>query len=291
MRYEGPIYRPPSEADSLLIQATVGCPHNKCTFCMVYKKGPKFKVRPPEDIIEDMHAARKQVGSSVRTMFLPAGNSIAVPSEDLARICRAAREIFPLLERITVYGSAKYILDKGENTMRYLAQAGLSRVHMGLESGSDEVLRRIKKGADREEQIRAGQMLSRAGIQNSTYVMLGIGGKELTVEHAQETASAVNAISPDFVRVRTFLPKVQTPLLGQIEKGEFLMVTPHEALQELRCLIADTTCQTRLTSDHYTNYIQAQGVLPKDREWLLDLVDKALSWDENSFRPVYVGTQ
>ncbi len=291
MRYEGPIYRPPSEADSLLIQATVGCPHNKCTFCMVYKKGPKFKVRPTKDIIEDMHAARKQVGASVRTMFLPAGNSVAVPTEDLARICQAAREIFPLLERITVYGSARYVLDKGEKGLKHLAEAGLSRVHMGLESGSDEVLRRIKKRAAREEQIRAGQMLSRARIENSTYVMLGIGGKELSVEHAQETASAVNAISPDFVRVRTFLPKVNTPLLWQIEKGEFEMVTPHEALQELRRLIADTICQTRLTSDHYTNYIQAEGVLPRDREQLLSLVDKALSWDESSFRPVYVGTQ
>lgn len=291
MRYEGPIYRPPSEADSLLIQATVGCPHNKCTFCMVYKKGPKFKVRPTKDIIEDMHAARKKLGTSVRTMFLPAGNSIAVPTEDLARICQAAREIFPLLERITVYGSARYVLDKGEKGLKHLAEAGLSRVHMGLESGSDEVLRRIKKGAVREEQIQAGQMLSRAKIENSTYVMLGIGGKELSVEHAQDTASAVNAISPDFVRVRTFLPKVNTPLLAQIDKGEFEMVTPHEALEELRRLIADTTCQTRLTSDHYTNYIQAEGVLPRDREQLLSLVDKAMSWDESSFRPVYVGTQ
>jgi radical SAM superfamily enzyme YgiQ (UPF0313 family) len=291
MRYEGPIYRPPSEADSLLIQATVGCPHNKCTFCMVYKQGPKFKIRPTAEIIEDMHGAREVYGPHVRTMFLPAGNSIAVPTEELVHICQAAREIFPCLERITVYGSARYILDKGEAKLRKLAKAGLSRVHVGLESGSDKVLRRIKKGATREEQIRAGKLLFQAGIENSTYVMLGIGGKELSREHAEQTVSALNAIHPDFVRVRTFLPKVNTPLLRQIEKGEFQIVTPHEALRELRTLIAGIKGPTRLTSDHYTNYIQAEGILPKDKDQLLSLVDTALSWDETSFRPVSVGRQ
>jgi radical SAM superfamily enzyme YgiQ (UPF0313 family) len=291
MRYQGPIYRPPSEADSLLIQATAGCPHNKCTFCMVYKNGPQFKIRPKAEIIEDMHAAREQYGPSVRTMFLPAGNSIAVPTEDLVHICLAAREIFPLLERITVYGSARYILDKGEGELRRLAESGLSRIHVGLESGNDQVLRRIKKGASRQEQIQAGQMLSKAGIENSTYVMLGIGGRELTRKHARDTASAVSAISPDFVRIRTFLPKVDTPLLKDIEKNEFQMVTPHQALLELKTLITNIECETRLTSDHYTNYINAEGVLPRDRDRLLKLVDRALSWDENSFRPVYVGRQ
>jgi radical SAM superfamily enzyme YgiQ (UPF0313 family) len=224
-------------------------------------------------------------------MFLSAGNSIAVPTEDLVHICLAAREIFPLLERITVYGSARYILDKGEGELRRLAESGLSRIHVGLESGNDQVLRRIKKGASRQEQIQAGQMLSKAGIENSTYVMLGIGGRELTRKHARDTASAVSAISPDFVRIRTFLPKVDTPLLKDIEKNEFQMVTPHQALLELKTLITNIECETRLTSDHYTNYINAEGVLPRDRDRLLKLVDRALSWDENSFRPVYVGRQ
>ncbi|MDZ7759093.1 MAG: radical SAM protein [Desulfovermiculus sp.] len=291
MRYQGPIYRPPSESDSLLIQATVGCPHNKCTFCMVYKNGPKFKVRPKSEIIEDMYAAREQFGPSVRTMFLPAGNSIAVPNADLVHICQAAREIFPFLERITVYGSARYILDKGQDDLTHLAESGLSRIHVGLESGNDQVLRQIKKGASRQEQIQAGKMLSKAGIENSTYVMLGIGGKELTREHSQDTASAVNAIRPNFVRVRTFLPKIDTPLLRKIEKSEFQMVTPHQALLELKTLITNIECETRLTSDHYTNYINAEGVLPRDRDRLLKLVDRALSWSEDSFRPVYVGRQ
>ncbi len=291
MRYEGPIYRPPSEADSLLIQATAGCPHNKCTFCMVYKQGPKYRVRPVSEVIEDMQEARRNLGDAVRTMFLPAGNSMAVPADQLVKICQAAREIFPLLERITVYGSSRTILDKGEGDLRRLARAGLSRVHVGLESGDDDVLRRIKKGTTRQEQIEAGQMLVRAGIENSTYVMLGIGGRARTRAHAQSTASAISRIRPDCVRVRTFLPKVNTPLLRQIEKGEFEVVSPHEALTELRTLIAGVECETGLASDHYTNYVNAEGVLPRDRKRLLEMVDRALAMDEGCFRPVYVGSQ
>jgi len=291
MRYEGPIYRPPSEAHSLLIQTTAGCPHNKCTFCMIYKKGPGFRIRPTAEIIADMQEARQTLGDSVRTMFFPAGNSIAMPTDQLAEVCREARDIFPLLERITVYGSARFILAKGEGELRELSRSGLSRVHVGLESGSDEVLKRINKGASRQEQIAAGQMLVRAGIENSTYVMLGIGGRELTSEHARETASALSAITPDMVRIRTFLPKMNTPLLRQIEKGEFEVVSPHEALHELRTIISGVECETRLASDHYTNYVNAQGSHPRDRQRMLGLVDRALAMDEGCFRPVYVGTQ
>ena len=291
MRYEGPIYRPPSEADSLLIQATAGCPHNKCTFCMVYKQGPKYRVRPVSEVIEDMQEARRNLGDAVRTMFLPAGNSMAVPADQLVEICQAAREIFPLLERITVYGSSRTILDKGEGDLRRLARAGLSRVHVGLESGDDDVLRSIKKGTTRQEQIEAGQMLVRAGIENSTYVMLGIGGRARTRAHAQATASAISRIRPDCVRVRTFLPKVNTPLLREIEKGEFEVVSPYEALTELRTLVAGVECETGLASDHYTNYVNAEGVLPRDRKRLLEMVDRALAMDEGCFRPVYVGSQ
>ncbi|MCF8106403.1 MAG: radical SAM protein [Desulfohalobiaceae bacterium] len=291
MRYKGPIYRPPSEAGSLLIQATAGCPHNKCTFCLVYKKGPRFKVRPVSEVIEDLESARQQLGQGVLTLFFPAGNSIAVPTDQLLEMCRAAREKFPRLERITVYGSARYILEKGDEDLQRLAAAGLSRIHVGLESGSDEVLKKIKKGADRQEQIAAGQMLRRAGIENSTYVMLGIGGRALSREHARDTASAVNMIHPDFVRVRTFLPKANTPLLRQIEKGAFDVVSPHEALIELRYLLENITLETRLTSDHYTNYVNAEGDLPRDRARLLEMVDQALARDENCFREVYVGRE
>ena len=237
MRYEGPIYRPPSEADSLLIQATVGCPHNKCTFCMVYKRWPKYRVRPTAEIREDLITARDECGDGVRTLFFPAGNSIAMPTDELAVICSIARDLFPELRRITVYGSSRFIYRKGPDDLRRIRDSGLSRIHAGLESGDDEVLRLIKKGTCAEEQIRAGCWAMEAGIELSEYVMLGIGGKNRTKEHALETARALNAINPDFIRLRTFLPKIDTLLLYQIRKGEFTVLSAHEVLREAKLMI------------------------------------------------------
>ena len=145
MRYEGPIYRPPSEADSLLVQATVGCPHNKCTFCMVYKKGPPFRVRPVAEIKKDLQKASTSYGARVRSLFFPAGNTIAMPTEALSEVCRYSKALFPALERITVYGSSKYIHQKGPGDLSRLRAAGLNRIHVGLESGDDAVLRSVKK--------------------------------------------------------------------------------------------------------------------------------------------------
>ena len=221
MHYEGPIYRPPSEADSLLVQATVGCPHNKCTFCMVYKKGPRFRVRSVTGIEADLLEARKAYGSKVQTLFFPAGNTIAMPTNDLVHICSCARSLFPELKRITVYGSSQYIHRKGYKKLARLRNAGLSRIHVGLESGDDEVLKRIKKGTDSTEQIAAGLWAREAGIELSVYVLLGIGGRERTLAHARETASVLNAVNPEFIRVRTFLPKLNTLMLHQIGKGRF----------------------------------------------------------------------
>ncbi len=291
MRYEGPIYRPPSEADSLIVQATVGCPHNKCTFCMVYKSGPPFRVRRTEDVIEDLEAARKEYGSLVRSIFFPAGNTIAAPTDMLVSVFKAAGRIFPEAERMTVYGSAKYILEKGEKNLRRLAEAGLSRVHVGLESGHDGVLSDIKKGADRAGQIEAGRMLKSAGIENSTYVMLGIGGRDKSSEHVIATASALNEIRPEFVRLRTFVPKIKTPLLSRVQKGEFKMEGPHEILRETRLMLGNITAETSIRSDHYTNYINLFGELPEDREKLIRKIDNALRLDERNFRPFFIGKE
>jgi radical SAM superfamily enzyme YgiQ (UPF0313 family) len=289
MRYQGPIYRPPSEADSLLIQATVGCPHNKCTFCTVYKKGPRYKARSAANIVEDLREARRLYGDCFRSIFFPAGNSIAMPEEDLVEVLQLARELFPRLERMTVYGSAKYILEKGEKGLERLARAGLTRIHVGLESGDDEVLASVRKGCDSRQQIEAGLMLRSAGIENSTYVMLGIGGKARSREHALNTAAVVNAAQPDFVRLRTFVPKVNTALLKKVEQGRFVMLGPHEILREARLFLENTDAPTRLTSDHYSNYVDLHGQLPRDREALLRRIDACLELDASHFRPFFVG--
>lgn len=291
MRYEGPIYRPPSEADSLLIQATVGCPHNKCTFCMVYKKGPPFRVRPVREIEEDLDQAGRVYGPGVRTLFFPAGNTIAMPTDDLANICAYAHSIFPKLERITTYGSSRYVHRKGKDDLRKLKENGLLRIHVGLESGDDDVLRRIKKGTDSVEQTQAGLWVKEAGIELSEYVILGIGGKERTKEHAEATARVLSAINPDFIRLRTFLPKVNTLLLHQIKKGQFQILSPHEVLRETMQIIENLDVKSQITSDHYTNYVDIHGRLPGDRKEMLKVLDEAMKRDESSFRPVYVGTQ
>ncbi len=291
MHYEGPIYRPPSEADSLLIQATVGCPHNKCTFCMVYKKGPAYRVRPVREIYRDIDEAAETVGARVRTLFFPAGNTIAMPTTDLAAICRYSREKLPRLRRITVYGSSPYIARKGLADLITLRKAGLSRIHVGLESGDDETLKRVKKGTTADEQIAAGQIVRAAGLELSEYVVLGLGGADRTGPHALKTAAALSAIAPDFVRLRTLVPKINTLLLHQIEKGRFHLLSPHEVLRETRLLIENIRCNTILASDHYTNYINLSGNLPADRNRLLEAVDTALALGPENFRSEFIGTQ
>jgi radical SAM superfamily enzyme YgiQ (UPF0313 family) len=290
MRYEGPIYRPPSEADSLLIQATVGCPHNKCAFCMVYKQGPRYRVRAVEEIREDIRRAREEIGDRFRSLFLPAGNTIAMPTKDLAAVCRYAREQLSSIERITVYGSSQYILEKGLEDLEQLRAAGLSRIHVGLESGDDEILRRVKKGVTAEGHVRAGRLVMEAGIELSEYVVLGLGGVERTEAHAEATAEVLNRVSPHFIRLRTLVPKVNTLLLHQIRKGRFQLLRPHGVLRETRRLLQGLDCSSSLASDHYTNYVDLKGQLPQDRERLLRVLERALRVNEACYRPQFVGT-
>jgi radical SAM superfamily enzyme YgiQ (UPF0313 family) len=291
MRYEGPIYRPPSEAESLLIQATVGCPHNKCTFCTVYKKGPAYRVRPVKEICEDIEEARNVYGDTVRSLFFPAGNTIAMPTEDLSAICRFAMQKFPGLQRITVYGSSQFVAKKGREGLKSLREAGLTRIHVGLESGDDETLKRVKKGSSASEQIDAGRMAREAGIEVSEYVLLGLGGAERTQAHALATAEAINAIEPDFLRLRTLVPKINTLLLHEVEKGRFQLLSAHQVLRETRLLLENILCQTLLASDHYTNYLNLSGRLPQDKGRLFAEIDRALCREESSFRPFFVGTE
>lgn len=291
MRYEGPIYRPPSEADSLLIQATVGCPHNKCTFCMIYKNGPRFRIRPVPDIMEDMDSASKIYGSNVKTLFFPAGNTIAMKTDDLAAICIYARKVFPHLERITVYGSSQYIHKKGRDGLNQLAEAGLNRIHVGLESGNDDVLRHVKKGVDAKRQIEAGQWVVAAGIELSLYVVLGLGGEGLTDSHADSTANALNQINPDFIRLRTFVPKTNTPILDEIESGKFKMLGPHGIIKETQRLVRQLKVTSYLASDHYTNYIDLHGRLPESQSKILEQIKAAAHLPESQFRPFFIGDQ
>jgi len=258
---------------------------------MVYKKGPAYMVRPVKEICEDIVEAHKIYGDRVRTLFFPAGNTIAMPEKDLSHICLFATEKFPSLKRITVYGSSQYIARKGPQELKSLRMGGLSRIHVGLESGDDEILRKVKKGTTASEHVEAGRFVKEAGIELSEYVVLGLGGLERTKEHITATAEVLNAIEPDFVRLRTLVPKVNTLLLHQMDKGLFQPLSPHQVLMEARELLKNLECRTHLTSDHYTNYINLTGRLPEDREKLLGEIEHALTRDETRFRPFFVGTQ
>jgi len=291
LRYEGPIYRPPSEANSLLVQATIGGPWNKCTFCMVYKKGPKFKIRPVKEIKEDLLWAKNNYLYPIKTVFFPSGNTIIMKTEDLVEILEYTKKIFPNLERITVYGSSQYILRKGLNDLKRIAKAGLLRIHVGLESGDDSVLGHVKKGSTVDIHIKAGKMVKQAGIELNEYVIIGLGGKKRTKEHIDRTVDVLNKINPDFIRIRTFLPKINTPILEEIKLGEFQVLSPYEALRETYRLIKNLRVTSKIFSDHYTNYTGVNGKLLEDREKMLATIENALNRDEKSFREVYIGKQ
>ncbi len=200
------MYRPPSEAGSLIIQATIGCPHNRCAFCSMYSD-KKFKKRPLGEVVEDLDMALETYGPGVRTIFLADGNTAALPTDTLVAIGEAAHERFPDLERITVYGSAKFLVAKSRDEWRRIGSAGITRVHSGLESGDAVTLERIRKGVDPEAAVKAFNHVMDANIQLSVYLMVGVAGLERWREHAEGSAAVLNRASPDFVRLRTFVPR------------------------------------------------------------------------------------
>jgi len=258
---------------------------------MVYKKGPKFKIRPVKEIKEDILWAKKKYGSSVKTVFFPSGNTIIMKTDDFVEILKYTRKLFPYLKRITIYGSSQYIVQKGLADLKKIAKAGLSRIHVGLESGDDITLKRVKKGSTKDTQIKAGKLVKKAGIELSEYIILGLGGKERTKEHIEDTVKALNKIDPDFIRIRTFLPKMNTPILEEIRSGAFQILSPIEVLQEIYILIKELKVTSQVYSDHYTNYIHINGRLPEDKDTMLQTIEAALKRNEKSFREVYVGTE
>jgi len=288
MRYEGVVYRPPSEASSLLIQCTIGCPHNKCTFCPMYKE-VAFRIRPVAEIKEDLRQAREYYGDAVQTMFLPDGNTILMKTDQLVEILEYARELFPGLRRITSYGSARFLNLKTAEELKRLRAAGLDRIHSGMESGDDVVLARIVKGATAEDIISAGRKVKEAGMELSENVLIGIGGRERTREHALASAAVLSAIDPDFIRLRTFIPLAGTPLYEEWRRGGFGLLSPHEALRETALFIENLAATGCLYSDHHSNYAYVNGRLPQDKPAMLASIDKLLAQPEAFFRPPAAG--
>lgn len=285
MKYEGSIYRPPSEAQSLIIQATIGCSHNKCTFCSMYKD-KKFRIRNVEEILADIEEGKKYY-RTVSRIFLADGNALAMKTEALKRILLKISEVMPECERVGIYSSPKDILRKTEVELRELKELGLGIIYMGLESGSDAVLSSINKGVTSSEMITAGEKLINSGIKLSITLISGIGGKSGWREHALESARVINEINPHYLGLLTLLVEPGTEIEQQIGKGEFELLGPKEVMEETRLLIEKLTLsQCVFRSNHASNYFSLAGTLPQDKQRLLQEIEQAMN-NEYDYKDEY----
>jgi radical SAM superfamily enzyme YgiQ (UPF0313 family) len=274
--YDFPPYRPPSEAYSLLLRVTRGCPWNKCLFCSMYKDIP-FERRPLEEILEDIEAAAELYGESVRTAFIGDSNSLVVKTELLCEVLRSLYASFPHLERVTSYARAKTIVQKDLDELKQLRQAGLTRLHVGLETGDAETLQFIKKGATPEEMIEAGLKAKEAGFGLSLYILLGVGGMLRWKEHADGTAEVLNRIDPHFIRVRNLIPQAGSPLFVMRQQSDFTLPPPDVILQEERRIIENLDVTSEFLSDHISNYVPLNGQMPQDKATLLNALDREIA--------------
>lgn len=274
--YDFPPYRPPSEAYSLLLRVTRGCPWNKCIFCSMYKDIP-FERRPLEEILEDIEAAAELYDESTRTAFIGDSNSLVVKTADLCEVLRALYAAFPQLERVTSYARARTIAKRDLDELKQLRQAGLTRLHVGLESGDAETLQAIKKGATPEDMIEAGLKAKEVGFEFSLYILLGIGGVQRWQEHADNTAAVLNRIDPHFIRVRNLVPQPGSPLYEMRERGEFTLSPPDLILEEERRIIQGLEVTSEFLSDHISNYLPLHGQMPQDKAMLLKSLDRAIA--------------
>ncbi len=273
---QGPI-RPPSEANSLLVRVSRNCSWNRCAFCPVYK-GTRPSRRKVEEVLADLDAMCEVYGDRPRTVFLQDANPVIMRPDDLIRIVEGIRERFPRVARITAYARSRTLARRKLADLQRLRQAGLDRLHVGMESGSDEVLELVDKGVSRAEQIEAGQKVKQAGFELSEYVMPGLGGEELTRIHADETASALVAIGPDFIRLRTTAVIPGTPLAELVEQGRYTPCTEVELVSEIRRFLAGLSgLNTRIESDHMLNLLmELRGDLPDALDDLIGVCDEFL---------------
>ena len=270
------MFRPPCEANSLIIQVTLGCPHNRCVFCGMYKM-KKYRVRDPEEVKADLRRARLMY-RHVPSIFLADGNTIAMNSEKLADIISYTRDLFPEAERISSYGGARFLKGKPVDNLRRLREAGLDIIYFGLESGDDEILARMDKGVDSEGMIEAARRVKEAGIDLSVYILLGLGGEDLWRQHAENTARVLNAMQPDFIRPRTLAILPGIPLYDEVREGRFREASGETIMHELKLLLEGLEVEDAwFLSDHISNYIPVYGRLPEEREKMLATIEMALS--------------
>ncbi|MGI6227590.1 MAG: radical SAM protein [Peptococcales bacterium] len=274
MQYDFPLYRPPSEAMSLILQITLGCSHNKCTFCSMYKT-KKYRVKTPQEIQEHLDRAKRKFPHATK-IFLADGNVLAMDALELKNLVERLYIEFPYLERVTSYAGPKDILAKTENELRELRKAGLTMLYLGVESGNAQVLKNVKKGVTPREMVEAGQKAIKAGFKLSCMIISGLGGKELWEEHALDSAKVISEINPDYFALLTLLVEEETSLYNQVEQGKFELLKPNEVISETKLMLENlelSDCVFR--SNHPSNYLSLKGVLNKDKDRLVDVLAQA----------------
>jgi len=282
MDYVGRIFRPPSEAHSALLQVSVGCSHNGCTYCDMYTE-KSFRAKPWDIIARDIEEAER-IGPRFTKMFLCDGDALILSTKRLLKILSAIQERLPWVERISSYGDTRSVLRKSVAELKELRDAGLKMIYHGVESGSDTVLERIQKGGTRAEVIETAQRLKDADIAHSVILLLGIGGTEFSEVHAKETASLLTEIDPPYVGVLTTTIVPGTRIAASEEEGAFVLPDKFRLLEELKILVADSALtKCRFSSNHASNYLPIRSSLPRDKTIILAALDDILSQRDESF--------
>lgn len=276
MRYEGDIYRPPSEAYSLLVQVTIGCTHNKCTFCKMFKD-KKFRVRKLDEVLEDLAWARRKY-RRVERMFLCDGDALALSNSKLMPILEYISENFPECERVTIYGRATDVLKKTDEEMRQLYEAGLTMVYIGAESGSDKVLKDICKGETRQQLIDSVKRIEACGMQASVTFISGLAGKDGWEDHAIQTGTMISEMEPSYVGLLTLIVEPSVPMAKDIEEGRLKLLSPEEVMAETLLMLKNTNVTKKCVfrSNHASNYISLRGDLPQDKDKMMAMLRKAM---------------
>lgn len=276
MHLEPPVFRPPSEAFSLILQLTIGCRHNACTFCGMYR-GKRFRVKNWEEVKNDIDLCVGQV-QGINRVFLADGDALSAPTPLITQTAAYLYRNLPGLERISMYAGPLDILAKDQAELREIRQAGISLLYMGVESGNDHILQSVCKGVTAAEMVEAGRKAIQAGFHLSVTIINGLGGREMWREHATDTARVISAIDPHYLGALTLMVVPGTPLHRRVQQGTFELPGTLEILKELQCLLENvnlTNCVFR--SNHASNYLPLRGTLNRDRDSLVALLREAVA--------------
>lgn len=280
--YDYPLYRPPSEAGSLILQITLGCSYNKCTFCHVYK-GKKFSVKSEEEVAQHIFLA-KQHYPNPEKIFLADGNVLCLNTARILKILELIKTNFPKVKQISSYAGPLDLLRKTDEELAQIRSAGLDLLYVGVESGSDLVLKAVNKGVTSEQMVTAGQKAKKAGFILSCMIISGLGGKEFFEEHAIESGKVISAINPDYFALLTLMILEETPMKAQLDSGEFQLLSPDEVMMELKMMLENLNLENCVfRANHASNYLPLKGILNRDKEKLLAEVNAALK--SSNFKP------